>query len=72
MKELHDLCQKNHYEMKKSANRNNDGSISYTIEVNTEHDVFKESFDTAQDKKMAERLASKKVLKSIKVKMAGI
>lgn len=71
MKELHDLTQKNHYELRKSAKRTDDGTIYFTIEVDAEGIVFKESC-MAQDKKMAERIASKSVLKLLKEKKAGM
>ncbi|KAI3750881.1 hypothetical protein L2E82_21772 [Cichorium intybus] len=73
VKELHDLCQKNHYEIKKSAKRSDDGTISFTIEVLPDIDniVFKDSC-MAADKKMAERLASKSVLKLLKEFLSAI
>ncbi|KAJ0644742.1 putative ribonuclease III [Helianthus annuus] len=65
VKELHDLCQKNHYEIKKTAKRTEDGTVWFSIEVESEGEVFKESC-MASDKKMGERVASKNVLKRIK------
>ncbi|KAL7586046.1 endoribonuclease Dicer homolog 2 [Lactuca sativa] len=67
VKELHDICQKNHFEMKKSAKRGttDDGTISFTIEIVKDNIVLKDSC-MAADKKMAERLASKSVLKLLK------
>ncbi|KAL8233189.1 hypothetical protein R6Q57_002967 [Mikania cordata] len=69
VKELHDLCQKNHFEIKKSVERAEDGTVFFSIEVASEEQVFKES-STAADKKLAERLASKNVLKLIKETMS--
>ncbi|GJW07505.1 endoribonuclease Dicer homolog 2-like protein [Tanacetum coccineum] len=71
VKELHDLVQKNHYEMRKHTKRSEDGTISFTIEVEAQGIIYKETCQT-QDKKMAERLASKSVLKLIKVKLPGM
>nr|XP_043616152.1 endoribonuclease Dicer homolog 2-like [Erigeron canadensis] len=71
VKELHDLLQKKHFGIKKSAKRTLEGTISFTIEVEAEGIVFKDSC-VAQDKKMAERLASKSVLKLIKEIFPGI
>ncbi|GJW75823.1 endoribonuclease Dicer homolog 2-like protein [Tanacetum coccineum] len=71
VKELHDLVQKNHYEIRKHTKRSEDGKISFTIEVEAEGRIYKETCQT-QDKKMAERLASKSVLKLIKEKLPGM
>nr|XP_043618423.1 endoribonuclease Dicer homolog 2-like [Erigeron canadensis] len=71
VKELHDISQKYHFEMKKSAKRTDDGTISFTIEVEAQGTVFKDSC-MAQDKKMAEKLASKSILKLMKDKFSGI
>ncbi|PWA72681.1 dicer-like 2 [Artemisia annua] len=71
VKELHDLIQKNHYEMKKHVKRSDDGTLSFTIEVEAEGKIFKETC-LAQDKKMAERLASKSALKLLKEKLPDV
>ncbi|KAI3507011.1 hypothetical protein L1887_21716 [Cichorium endivia] len=73
VRELHDICQKNHYEMKKSANRSDGGTISFTIEVVADIDniILKDSC-MAANKKMAERLASKSVLKLLKEYLSTI
>ncbi|KAJ9546095.1 hypothetical protein OSB04_025802 [Centaurea solstitialis] len=65
VKELHDFCQKNHFEIKKKYKRsdNNNDTILFTIEVETGEAVFKDTCKAA-DKKMAERLASKSVLRN--------
>ena len=65
VKELNDLCHKNHYEIKKSFKRTEVGTISFTVEIAKEDVVIKDSC-MASDKKMAERLASKSVLKLLK------
>ncbi|KAI3705990.1 hypothetical protein L1987_76242 [Smallanthus sonchifolius] len=71
VKELHDLCQKNHYEIKKTAKRAEDGTVCFSLEIESEGKVFKESY-ISTDKKMAERLASKNVLKLIKENISGV
>ncbi|XP_071711343.1 endoribonuclease Dicer homolog 2-like [Rutidosis leptorrhynchoides] len=63
--ELQNITQKNHYEFNKSHKRTEDGTVLFTVEVKAEGHIFKESC-MAQDKKMAERLASKSVLKLLK------
>ncbi|KAI3762292.1 hypothetical protein L1987_52717 [Smallanthus sonchifolius] len=70
VKELDELCKKNHYEMKKQVKRSEDGTLSFTIEVQSEGQSFKKSC-MARDKKMAERLASKHILKLVKEKLSG-
>lgn len=70
MRELHELCTKNNYEIQKQVMCTEDGTLSFTIEVQTEGQTFKESC-MGQDKKMAERLASKRVLKLVKEKMTS-
>ncbi|XP_071713455.1 endoribonuclease Dicer homolog 2-like [Rutidosis leptorrhynchoides] len=71
VKELHDLTQKHHYNLKKSHKRTEDGTICFTVEVEAEGHVLKESC-MARDKKMGERLASRSVLNLLKEKMAGL
>ena len=63
--ELNNLYQKNHYEIKKSFKRMEIGTICCTIEIAKDDVVFKDSC-MAADKEMAERLASKSVLKMFK------
>nr|GEY53633.1 endoribonuclease Dicer homolog 2 [Tanacetum cinerariifolium] len=53
--------------MTKHTKRSEDGTVSFTIQVEAEGRIYKETCRT-QDKKMAERLASKSVLKLIKEK----
>ncbi|XP_076928332.1 endoribonuclease Dicer homolog 2-like [Bidens hawaiensis] len=65
VKELHDLCQKHHFEIKKTAKRTEDGTVCFSLEVEYEGHVTKESA-MAADKKMGERLASKNILKRVK------
>ena len=59
--------------MKKSFKRpdNNNDTISFTIEVEANEVVFKDTC-MAADKKMAERLASKSVLRSLKASLMGL
>ncbi|KAI3507009.1 hypothetical protein L1887_21714 [Cichorium endivia] len=73
VRELYYICQKNHYEIKKSKNPSDDGTMSYTIEVVTHIDniVLKDSC-MAADKKTAKRLASKSVLKLLKEYLSTI
>ncbi|MBA0838012.1 hypothetical protein Goarm_010116, partial [Gossypium armourianum] len=65
VKELYELCQKEHYELRKAIVSHEDGISSITIEVEANGKVFKHT-STACDKKMAKKLASKEVLKSLK------
>ncbi|KAK8987614.1 hypothetical protein V6N11_027360 [Hibiscus sabdariffa] len=65
VKELHELCQKEHYERRKPVVSRDNGVYSITIEVEANGRVFKHT-STASDKKMAKKLASKEVLKSLK------
>ncbi|XP_039045031.1 endoribonuclease Dicer homolog 2-like [Hibiscus syriacus] len=65
VKELYDLCQKEHYELRKRVVSRDDGVSSITIEVEANGRVFKHT-STASNKKMAKKLASKEVLKSVK------
>ncbi|XP_012441319.1 endoribonuclease Dicer homolog 2 [Gossypium raimondii] len=65
VKELYELCQKEHYELRKPIVSHEDGISSITIEVEANGKVFKHT-STACDKKMAKKLASKEVLKSLK------
>nr|WOA03172.1 DICER-like protein 2 [Abelmoschus esculentus] len=65
VKELHELCQKEHYELRKPVVSHENGVSSITIEVEANGRVFKQT-STASDKKMAKKLASKEVLKSLK------
>ncbi|KAL4285215.1 hypothetical protein GQ457_16G023730 [Hibiscus cannabinus] len=65
VKELHELCQKEHYEQRKPVVSLDNGVYSITIDVEANGRVFKHT-STASDKKMAKKLASKEVLKSLK------
>ena len=51
--------------MKKHVKRSDDGTLSFTIEVEAEGKMYRETC-LSQDKKMAERIASKSVLKLLK------
>lgn len=64
-RELYELCQKEHYVMKKPVVSCENGKPSITIEVEANGIKHKESC-TAPDKNMAKKLAAKAVLKSLK------
>ncbi|XP_022732896.1 endoribonuclease Dicer homolog 2-like isoform X2 [Durio zibethinus] len=65
VKELNELCQKEHFELRKPIVLSDNGVASITIEVEANGKVFKHT-STAYDKKMAKKLASKQVLKCLK------
>ncbi|KAE8698887.1 Endoribonuclease Dicer-like protein 2 [Hibiscus syriacus] len=65
VKELHDICQKEYYKLGEPVVSRDGGVSSITIEVEANGRVFKHT-STASDKKMAKKLASKEVLKSLK------
>ncbi|KAE8726074.1 putative WRKY transcription factor 2-like [Hibiscus syriacus] len=65
VKELHELCQKEQYELRNAVISSDNGISSITVEVEANGRVFKHT-STASDKKMAKKLASKEVLKSLK------
>ncbi|KAL4318063.1 hypothetical protein GQ457_18G021210 [Hibiscus cannabinus] len=65
VKELNELCQKEHYERRKPIVSRDNGVYSITIEVEANGRVFKHT-STASDKTMAKKLASKEVLKSLR------
>ncbi|XP_022776009.1 endoribonuclease Dicer homolog 2-like isoform X2 [Durio zibethinus] len=58
VKELNELCQKEHFELRKPIVSSDNGASSITIEVEANGTVFKHT-STASDKKMAKKLASK-------------
>lgn len=64
-KELTELCQKKHFEQRKPIVSHDNGVSSVTIEVEANGLVFSQT-STASDKKMAKKLASKEILKSLK------
>ncbi|XP_052488691.1 endoribonuclease Dicer homolog 2 isoform X3 [Gossypium raimondii] len=66
VKELNELCQKKHYEQRKPIVSHGNGVSSVTIEVEANGEVLKHT-STACDKKMAKKLASKEILKSLKL-----
>ncbi|XP_016707739.1 endoribonuclease Dicer homolog 2 isoform X2 [Gossypium hirsutum] len=66
VKELNELCQKKHYERRKPIVSHGNGVSSVTIEVEANGEVLKHT-STACDKKMAKKLASKEILKSLKL-----
>ncbi|GMI87814.1 DICER-LIKE 2, dicer-like 2 [Hibiscus trionum] len=65
VRELHELCQREHYELREPVVSRDGGVSSITIEVEANGRVFKHT-STASDKKMAKKLASKEVLKALK------
>ncbi|KAL4302013.1 hypothetical protein GQ457_10G025390 [Hibiscus cannabinus] len=65
VRELHELCQKERYELREPVVSRDNGISSITIEVEADGRVFKHT-STASDKKMAKKLASKEVLKALK------
>ncbi|KAL2941463.1 Endoribonuclease Dicer-like protein 2 [Bienertia sinuspersici] len=64
IRELHFICQKHHYIMKKKKTREN-GVASIKLEVEANGSVYTHTC-TASNKEMATKLASKAVLKSLK------
>ncbi|KAF8027787.1 hypothetical protein BT93_E0647 [Corymbia citriodora subsp. variegata] len=65
VKELTELCDKEHFVFRKPVVSHEDGASSVTIEVEAEGVVYRHT-SRAADKKTAKRLASKEVLKSLK------
>ncbi|KAK3016706.1 hypothetical protein RJ639_005644, partial [Escallonia herrerae] len=65
VRELTELCQKEHYNMKKPVPSCDNGVKSITVEVEANGVAYKESCSAA-DKKMAKKLACKAVLRSLK------
>lgn len=66
-RELDELCQKEHYEIKRVVVSQN-GKASVTIEV--EANGVKHKHTSTSDKRTATKLASKEVLKSLKESIA--
>ena len=64
-KELNELCQKEHFDLKKPIKSTNQGVASITIEVDADGILFKHTARVA-DKRIAKKLASKGVLESLK------
>lgn len=65
VRELHQLCQKEHYKMKKDVLSSEEGVASLTIEIEANGVSYKHTC-TASNKKTAKKLASKAILKSLK------
>lgn len=65
VRELNELCQKEHYIKKKAAVFSDKGVASITIEIDANGVPYKHTC-TASDKKTAKKLASKAILKSLK------
>ncbi|KAL0382577.1 UNVERIFIED_CONTAM: Endoribonuclease Dicer2 [Sesamum calycinum] len=68
VRELVELCQREHYVLKKTIVCNRNGKACATVEVEASGVVYKETCSEA-DRKMAKRLACKAVLKSLKERM---
>uniref|UniRef100_A0A2N9FEH6 Uncharacterized protein n=1 Tax=Fagus sylvatica TaxID=28930 RepID=A0A2N9FEH6_FAGSY len=64
-KELNELCQKEHFDLKKPIKSTNKGVACITIEVEADGILFKDTARVA-DKRIAKKLASKVVLESLK------
>lgn len=65
VRELTELCQKQHFEMKKLVSSRKDNMASVTVHVEANGVQFIHT-STAGDKWLAKRLASKQVLKALK------
>ncbi|XVE75158.1 hypothetical protein DITRI_Ditri12bG0072900 [Diplodiscus trichospermus] len=65
VKELHEVCQKQHFELRKPIVSRENGMACITIEIEANGKVIKHT-STASDKKMAKKLASKEILKLLK------
>ncbi|XP_021282374.1 endoribonuclease Dicer homolog 2 isoform X1 [Herrania umbratica] len=70
VKELNELCQKEHFEQRPATVSHDNGMPSITIEVEANGMVFKHT-SSASNKKMAKKLACKEVLKSLKASLGG-
>ncbi|KAK4380892.1 Endoribonuclease Dicer2 [Sesamum angolense] len=68
VRELNELCQREHYVLNKTIVCNRNGKACATVEVEASGVVYKETCSGA-DRKMAKRLACKAVLKSLKERM---
>ncbi|GFZ11346.1 dicer-like 2 [Actinidia rufa] len=68
VRELTELCQKEHYVMEKASVSCDKGVASITIEVEAKGVTYKQTH-TASDKKTAKRLASMDILNSLKERM---
>lgn len=64
-RELNELCQKQHFDLKKLIHTGINVVATVTVEVEANGRVFKHT-STADDKKTAKKLACKEVLKSLK------
>lgn len=65
VRDLNQLCQKSHFELSTSVTADDNGVSSITIEVKANDSIFKHT-STATHRKLAEKLAAKEVLKSLK------
>ncbi|XP_074292771.1 endoribonuclease Dicer homolog 2-like [Silene latifolia] len=65
VRELHDICQKHHYNTGKPVKSFENGIPSITLEVEANGTIFKHTC-TATDKTLANKIASRAILKSLK------
>jgi endoribonuclease Dicer len=65
VRELNELCQRQHFDYKKPIVSRNGRNASVTIEVEANGLIFKHTA-TVADKETAKKLASKEVLKALK------
>ncbi|KAJ8753073.1 hypothetical protein K2173_011841 [Erythroxylum novogranatense] len=65
VRELHQLCQKEHFKLSKPIVAPENGMISVTIEVEANGKIFRRT-STAAKKDMAKKLAYREILKSLK------
>ncbi|XP_050208113.1 endoribonuclease Dicer homolog 2-like [Mercurialis annua] len=69
IRELVELCQKEHFDKKKSVASRCNGMSSVTVEVEA-NDILYAHTSTSSDKKVAKRLACKEVLRVLKDKLS--
>jgi endoribonuclease Dicer len=70
IRELTDLCQKNHFLKKKPQVSSENGVSTLTIEIDANGVIYKYT-SSASDKQMAKKIASKNLLKMLKEKAIG-
>ncbi|XP_074285082.1 endoribonuclease Dicer homolog 2-like [Silene latifolia] len=71
VRELHDICQKHHYNMGKPVKSFENGIPSITLEVEANGTIFKHTC-TAPDNTLANKIASRAILKSLKESIPGL
>lgn len=65
-KELNEICQKQHFDMKKHVASQSNGVAAVTIEVLANGKLLFKHTSIADDRKTAKKLACKEVLKPLK------